>query len=319
MATPLHFAVLKQEFMNVQLLIKYGADVNAQDISGQSPLHIAIMRIAAEPDDFDVYKKIIKELLFNGANRSLQTDSGHTARDLLEDLEEDLEEADYQQLRSILTFKRPCMCFMKRRPMQKMSKSPWTMIFGICFNMIATAVYYVWLREREHSGTGGYIWLDSFHVILWWTSVALLLINLPLFILSVSLEPGYLTPVYEFTKLVEVALDIGIHLDNFCSYCEVIKSESSFHCTICNKCVEAFDHHCPFINNCLGHRNHKYFISFIFLYTFYLLILMTETIRHFIEIYKSEGFSCLYTDTLCTVNIILITLHLPVFFFQNYQ
>ena len=70
-ATPLHFAILKQEFMNVQLLIKFGADVNAQDCSGQAPLHIAVMRIAADPDDFDVYKKIIKELLFNGANRSL--------------------------------------------------------------------------------------------------------------------------------------------------------------------------------------------------------------------------------------------------------
>jgi len=40
---------------------------------GQTPLHIAIMRIASSPEDFDVYKKIIKELLFNGANRSLST------------------------------------------------------------------------------------------------------------------------------------------------------------------------------------------------------------------------------------------------------
>ena len=70
-ATPLHFAILKQEFMNVQLLIKYGADVNAQDFNGMAPLHIAITRIAADPEDFDIYKRIIKELLFNGANRSL--------------------------------------------------------------------------------------------------------------------------------------------------------------------------------------------------------------------------------------------------------
>ena len=52
-ATPLHFAIIKQEFMNVQLLIKFGADVNAQDYQGHAPLHIAIMRIAADPDDFD--------------------------------------------------------------------------------------------------------------------------------------------------------------------------------------------------------------------------------------------------------------------------
>ena len=73
-ATPLHFAILKQEFMNVQLLIKIGADVNAQDVRGQAPLHLAVMRIAAQPEDFEVYKKIIKELLFNGANRELCTD-----------------------------------------------------------------------------------------------------------------------------------------------------------------------------------------------------------------------------------------------------
>ena len=34
MATPLHFAIIKQEFMNVQLLIKFGANVNAQDCQG---------------------------------------------------------------------------------------------------------------------------------------------------------------------------------------------------------------------------------------------------------------------------------------------
>lgn len=62
------------------------------------------MKIAAEPDDFDIYKKIIKELLFNGANREIETDSGHTPRDLLQDVEEDLDVQDYKQLRSILTY-----------------------------------------------------------------------------------------------------------------------------------------------------------------------------------------------------------------------
>jgi len=103
-ATPLHFAILKQEFMNVQLLIKCGAEVNAQDIRGQTPLHLAVMRIAANPDDFEIFKKIIKELLFNGANRELATDQGLTARDLLDDIEAELDDRDYAQLRSILTF-----------------------------------------------------------------------------------------------------------------------------------------------------------------------------------------------------------------------
>ena len=208
------------------------------------------------------------------------------------------------------------MCFMRRRPIQKMSRSPWTMIFGIVFNLAATAIYYIWLRERTH-GTKNVLLLPE-HIACWWTSITLLLICIPLFLLTVLLDPGYLRPAYDFTKLIENALDIGLHLDNFCSYCEVIKSETSFHCTICNRCVENFDHHCPFINNCLGYRNHKYFISFIFLYSIFLLILMFETLRHFVEIFKAVGWSCLYTDSLCTTNIILITLHLPVFFYQYY-
>ena len=107
------------------------------------------MRIAADPDDFDVYKKIIKELLFNGANRSLQTDDGLTPRDLLDDIEDSLDEPDYQQLRSILTYSRPCLCFMRRRPIQKMERSPWTMIFGITFNFVSVSIYYYWLRESK--------------------------------------------------------------------------------------------------------------------------------------------------------------------------
>ena len=314
-ATPLHFAVLRQEFMNVQVLINFGADVNAQDKHGLAPLHLAVMRLAQNPDDYDVYKKIIKELLFNGANRELETLNGLTARDQLDEIQEELYESDYQQLRSILTFSRPCLCFMRRRPMQKMHRSPMTMIFGIVFNMIATAVYYIWLSENAHGSGSNWVMWHDWHIVGNYLGLALFLINLPLFVAAVMLEPGYLVPVYDFTRLVEVALEIGLHLDNFCSYCEVIKSETSFHCTICNRCVELFDHHCPFINNCLGYRNHKYFLLFIFLYPIYLLILLSEVLRHFIEIYRVTGFECIYTDSMTTIALLLILLHLPVFFF----
>lgn len=158
--------------------------------------------------------------------------------------------------------------------------------------------------------------MDVMHLILYWISIALLFISVPLFILTSSLNPGYMRPFYDFIKLVEIALEIGLHLDNFCSYCEIIKSESSFHCTICNKCVELFDHHCPFINNCLGYRNHKYFLVFIGLYSIFLVTLLIETFRHFVEIFNEMGWKCFYTDVLCTINFILIGLHIPVFLFQ---
>ena len=48
-----------------------------------------------------------------------------------------------------------------------------------------------------------------------------------------------------------------------CADCEVVRTDRSRHCSICNKCVERFDHHCPWINNCVGLDNHGVFMSFL--------------------------------------------------------
>lgn len=43
-ATPLHFAVIYRELKNVELLIKLGAPLDAQDFQGHTPLHLALIR-----------------------------------------------------------------------------------------------------------------------------------------------------------------------------------------------------------------------------------------------------------------------------------
>ena len=48
-----------------------------------------------------------------------------------------------------------------------------------------------------------------------------------------------------------------------CPECEVIRTNRSRHCSICNRCIERFDHHCPWINNCVGVHNHNVFVFFL--------------------------------------------------------
>lgn len=142
-----------------------------------------------------------------------------------------------------------------------------------------------------------------------------MILFVPTYFLAVSLQPGTLKKEFDFIWIVDQLLAKGLHLDNLCVYDEVLKSETSFHCVICNNCVELFDHHCPFINNCLGSRNHKFFLLFIFGYLLFLLTLLAEIIRHTIELFINRLYD-ISGLTWLGVLLIIISLNLLVVGFQ---
>ena len=73
-------------------------------------------------------------------------------------------------------------------------------------------------------------------------------------------DPGYLKKPenVDFMHLMKIFDPVLL-----CPDCEVVRTDRSRHCSICNRCVERFDHHCPWIGNCVGQKNHGFFMSFL--------------------------------------------------------
>ena len=85
-------------------------------------------------------------------------------------------------------------------------------------------------------------------------------LTLLLHMISLCKDPGYLKRPedIDFMELMKVFDPVLL-----CADCQVVRTDRSRHCSICNKCVERFDHHCPWINNCVGVDNHGVFMLFL--------------------------------------------------------
>ena len=47
---------------------------------------------------------------------------------------------------------------------------------------------------------------------------------------------------------------------SFCDTCKILRPPRSFHCRVCNVCIEQHDHHCPWVGTCIALRNSQTFI-----------------------------------------------------------
>ncbi|PKU87337.1 probable protein S-acyltransferase 23 [Dendrobium catenatum] len=113
-------------------------------------------------------------------------------------------------------------------------------------------------------------------VALWgWTGVSLAVVSLFMFYRCSSKDPGYIKPRFESSLSNEGVDDALLSIDPYnspiwtgnwsqlCPTCKIIRPLRSKHCPTCKRCVDQFDHHCPWISNCVGKKNKWDFFVFL--------------------------------------------------------
>ena len=136
--------------------------------------------------------------------------------------------------------------------------------FTFCF------FYDIWILDpclKKHRRT---YYLLGIYVLLW-------IATMVAFLCSACRNPRYLKK--EDDKDLQILnLFRKIHPDDICPRCEVLTTPRSFHCCLCDKCVEGYDHHCPWLNNCIGANNRNPFLCFLFFFTLFNLAALATAV-----------------------------------------
>ena len=103
--------------------MKFGADPNAQDIEGNTPIHLCLQTLFEADADFTKVKNIVKELIFSGAERNIRNKEGELPTDILAKLKDELNDDDYAKMLYILTPPKGARFLRMTRPIEKVNRN----------------------------------------------------------------------------------------------------------------------------------------------------------------------------------------------------
>jgi len=268
-STPLHWACYAGAESSVAYLLAWKAEVNAVDINGISPLQLAI-KSAEELKS----SRSVRHLLIKGADRNNRDKNGRTPMDIVKEIRVPELQAELSQF---LQESGGWQCLMIKTPLKKIDKNVKTVLLYLFLITLSYFLVNYYLLLSPEIITISHFFAYMIHVTFACSTF--------LFFFAWLRDPGYL---YKDTSIEFFSIIERFDPNHLCPECEVIRTERSRHCNICNRCVERFDHHCPWINNCVGTRNHGFFYLYILFTIAYIFISLVVTVLALSKSVKTE-------------------------------
>ena len=331
--TPILYASKNGNLKLLLILIDLGADINSINDKGYTALHYAV-----ENND----ERMVKHLLIRGANKFVNDRDNINPYNLAVLLRQ-------ENLIKILYHKNCCQKLFCGEELGKLSgkSSMILMIFYLILNIgFKLAIFFrlffviynidlfLLLSDfKIHNDTNiQEIALNDLlscveencfpEVIALFSCITIDLLLLIYFIIFKCSKPVFLPRKINREKNLSKLYERN---ENICIKCGIIKSSSTKHCLICDRCVENWDHHCYWLNTCISNKNFckfKLFLYFTFIflitnllfYIYSVYLILSAKDLFFQEIFNIEIGSEVYYLVLALLISALIVLIIFIFY-----